>query len=78
MRRGVILIASLAAALNGCALHSVWVKDGASPEDLQMDAGQCRARSYSMPSPMGNGYPLAMVYNACMQGKGWHQEQQTE
>jgi len=27
---------------------------------------------------MGNGYPLAMVYNACMQGKGWHQEQQTE
>jgi len=73
------LIAScfaLASVLGACASGpktvSVWVKDGATSQDYSMDRGQCNAQGFSVP-----GAPLlqvAMVINACMQGKGWHVE----
>ena len=63
---------AISALVTGCATNSVWVRQGASNEDFQMDAGQCKAQAFSIPGapPM----QIAIVYNSCMQGKGWHQE----
>lgn len=56
--------------LAGCASHKVWVRPGASQQDFAMDSGQCKAQAFSVPNaPM---MQVAVVYNSCMQGKGWH------
>jgi hypothetical protein len=51
------------------------MKDGGTQEDFQMDSGQCKAQAYSVPGapPM----QIAIVYNSCMQGKGWRLERQS-
>ena len=62
--------------LVGCATtetQRVWVKPGASQQDFYMDSGQCKAQAFSAP-----GMPplqVAIIYNTCMQGKGWYQEE---
>jgi hypothetical protein len=68
MKRGILLFSLLCAA---CATPHPWVKDGATQEDLAMESAQCKAQAFAVPNaPM---MQIAMVYNACMQGKGWHQ-----
>lgn len=60
--------------LSGCqTTESVWVKPGASQQDFYMDAGQCRAQAFSVAS--GNMMQIAIVYNSCMQGRGWYSEE---
>lgn len=70
-----IIVLSAVLALSGCATtETVWVRDGASSQDFYMDRGQCQAQAFSVPNA-----PLmqtAIVFNGCMQGKGWHTEQQ--
>lgn len=62
-----------AIALSACATHPrQWVREGAGAEDFHRDSGQCKAEAFAVPgAPM---LQIAMVYNACMQGKGWRQE----
>lgn len=63
----------LALLLASCATtESVWVKPGSSEREFAMEAGQCKAQAFSVPNaPL---MQVAIVYNSCMQGKGWHQE----
>jgi hypothetical protein len=59
------------AMLIGCAAPIVpnWVKAGASKESLQADMGQCRAQAYGVPGV--SALQAAIVYDGCMQGKGY-------
>lgn len=63
------VIVAVALVLAGCASSKVWVKEGSSTRDFNVDAGQCKAQAFAVP-----GAPLiqvSIVYNACMEGKGW-------
>jgi hypothetical protein len=67
-----LIVATLAVALlGGCANHQgTWTRDNASQQDFYMDRGQCKAQAF------GSGGSLmlvAIVFNSCMQGKGWEQ-----
>lgn len=62
--------------LAGCATkQTYWEKPGASTEDFHADMGVCRAQAFGVPGAMNNLMQVAMVQNACMQGKGWYQVQ---
>lgn len=69
--RNLALLALLAAL--GCAqTQTVWVKQGSTPQEFHQDTGQCRAQAFSV----GVGtVQSALVFNSCMQGKGWYTEQ---
>jgi hypothetical protein len=60
--------------LAGCATtERVWVRPGASSQDFHMDSGQCRAHAFS-----GYAHSLAqrvVVFESCLQGKGWYTEE---
>lgn len=58
--------------LSGCATQPEWrwEKPGASGQQYSMDNGQCRAQAFSVAS--GNMMQIALVYDGCMQGKGWY------
>ena len=43
-------------------------KPGATAEDFRIDSGQCRAQAAAAPTLIQFG----MIYDGCMQGKGWH------
>ncbi len=58
----------LVAGVFGCA-NNVWVKQGASANDFNVDRAQCNAQAYSI--PFANVYQQAAVQNECLQGKGW-------
>jgi hypothetical protein len=70
--RVLIPIGALLAALSiaGCATQpKQWYRAGATQQDFAMDQGQCQAQGFSV-----SGATLmqtALVYNACMRGKGW-------
>lgn len=71
MSRGALLGA--AAVLAACAGPKVWTRDGATQDDFYRDRGQCQAQAFSVPNvPV---MQAALVFNSCMQGKGWHQTQ---
>lgn len=55
--------------LAGCA-SAPWQKPGAAEPEFRVDSGQCMAQAYSAPA----GQPKQLIYNACMQGKGWQQQ----
>jgi hypothetical protein len=69
-------VALLAAvlALAGCATtESVWMKSGATQQDFYMDRGQCQAQAFGVSNaPL---MQVAIVFNACMQGKGWYTQE---
>jgi hypothetical protein len=60
----------LAVTLMGCATQkeSYWFKANSSQADFNQDAGACRAQAFGS---SGNTVRIAIVYNGCMQGKGW-------
>lgn len=66
--RANILVFAL--SLTACANQKVWQKDGATQQDFYMDQGQCKAQGFSVAS--GNLVQAAIVFNSCMQGKGWY------
>src|SRR4249919_1016714 len=49
----------------GCQTEHVWVKDGASQQDFNMDAGECKAQAFGTPE-------VSPIYSSCMSGKGWY------
>lgn len=62
-------LAICASNLVGCATtEQVWV--GGS--NFDMDQGQCHAQAFSVPG--ASAMQVALVYNSCMRGKGWHLE----
>ena len=71
--RGISLIAVVTAALSLAACATMqpkqWYKEGASPQEFSMDQGQCRAQGFGISG--GTLMQAAIVFNSCMQGKGW-------
>ena len=69
--RPIVLAAAL--SLTGCATHDpLWYRAGASQDDFYRDQGQCKAQGFGVAS--GALLQAAVVFNACMQGKGWRQQ----
>jgi malonyl CoA-acyl carrier protein transacylase len=62
-------IAAILCLVGGCA-QTVWVKPGASAQDFYRDHGQCNAQAFSVPG--ASLMQVAIVQNACLQGKGWY------
>ena len=59
----------VALLLAGCMTPPTWHKSGSSQSDFYVDRGQCNAQAYSVP---GMQYmQVGIVFNSCMQGKGW-------
>lgn len=58
-------------ALTACATEPErrWYKPGASGADYAMDQGQCQAQGFA--GPNATTVQFALVFNACMRGKGW-------
>jgi hypothetical protein len=68
------LVCLAAVAIAGCATtERVWMRAGASQQDFYMDKGQCQAQAFGVPGM--NTFQVAMVFNSCMQGKGWYLEE---
>jgi hypothetical protein len=65
--------AALAALpLAACATsQQQWYRADATQQDFAMDQGQCQAQGFSVPG--ASVLQAALVYNACMRGKGWEQ-----
>lgn len=65
------LLVLLLVTLYGCATtERVWVRSGASQQDFYIDSGQCRSHAFS-----GYAHSLtqrAVVFESCLQGKGWY------
>jgi len=73
MARGIVKIALVVVAisLSGCAAQQKsWYKDGASQQDFHMDQGQCKSQSFGVSNP--SMMQMALIFNSCMQGKGWY------
>lgn len=60
----VIMIGAI--MLAGCATV-VWERPGASQQDFQTEAGQCKAQALGA----ANGANTGGIYRYCMEGKGW-------
>jgi hypothetical protein len=66
----ILAMVAVGMLLAACAQQKVWYRDGATQQDFYMDQGQCKAQGFSVAS--GNMVQAAMVFNSCMQGKGWY------
>lgn len=55
--------------LTACGNQRTWYRDGSTEREFNMDRGQCRAQAFGVSG--GNMLQMAMVINACMEGKGW-------
>lgn len=66
MNTKLLLAFATLCALSGCASSSekMWYRDGALEADFTREQGQCQAQAYA-------GQNVALVYQACMRGKGW-------
>lgn len=60
------------AVLSGCATKDEWAwnKSGSTQQTFYMEDGQCRAQAFSVAG--GALLQVALVYDSCMQGKGWY------
>jgi len=67
--KNIVAIVAVGVLLAACANKAVWYRDGATQQDFYMDQGQCKAQGFSVAS--GSLLQAAMVFNSCMQGKGW-------
>jgi hypothetical protein len=63
------LILILPLLLCGCG---TWNKPGGTAEQFYMDRGQCNAQAFSASG--GGDFQQPIIFNSCMQGKGWHLE----
>lgn len=66
------LLLLAAVALVGCAAPKTWSKDGSTERDFNMESNQCRAQAYSV--PFAPPLRQTVIFEACMQGKGWTPE----
>lgn len=65
------LLLLMAAAISfGCAQKEVrWNKPGATQQEFSMDQGQCRAQAFAV--PLTSLVQRVVIYEACMQGRGY-------
>lgn len=76
MRIVTSITISLVLAACATAKNSHWEKPGASNQEFNMDAGQCRAQAFSIPNAPAT--QIAIVYGSCMNGKGWYLAQDNQ
>ena len=70
------IAALITIGLVGCATtETVWNKSNSSEQEFNMESGQCRASAFGVSNP--SMMQIAIVYNSCMQGKGWQLEERT-
>lgn len=62
------IFALLCAGVAGCAATQ-WAHPNGN--DFGVDSGQCQAQAYSAGS---GAAPRQLIYNSCMQGKGWQRQ----
>jgi len=61
--------------LAACATRQqVWVRNGSTQDDFYRDQGQCKAQGFGVAN--ANLLQAAIVFNSCMQGKGWYLQDQ--
>ena len=55
----------------GCATQPeyFWVRPDSTPQEFSMDQGQCRAQGFAVPG--ASLLQAVLVFDGCMQGKGW-------
>lgn len=64
-----LLALVILSAITGCSSRQTfWEKPGASARDFEMDRADCNSRAFAAPVNM---YGFALIWNQCMQGKGW-------
>ncbi len=68
---GLLAVVTMASSLAACATlpQKQWNKEGATQQEFYMDQGQCKAQGFSISG--GTLLQAAIVFNSCMQGKGW-------
>lgn len=66
-----VAIVAIATILAGCATQPeyTWLKPGGSADEWNRDNGQCRAQAFSVPGV--SLMQAVLVYEGCMQGKGY-------
>lgn len=57
-----------------CASQQVWVRAGSTQDDFYRDQGQCKAQGFGIAGV--SLLQAAIVFNTCMQGKGWYLQNQ--
>lgn len=60
--------------LAGCATDQVWVRNGSTQDEFYRDKGQCQAQGFGIANT--GLLQAAIVFNSCMQGKGWYLQNQ--
>lgn len=63
------LLAALSLAACATQPQQQWYRAGATQQDFAMDQGQCQAQGLGVSG--ASVLQVALVYNACMRGKGW-------
>ncbi len=64
-------VALVLALLAGCATPDLrWYRDGSTQKEFNVDSGQCRAQAFSV--PLGSALQQIIVFEGCMEGKGWY------
>jgi hypothetical protein len=71
----VLTLFAAAVALAACAQDVVWKKPGATDEDLARDSEGCRSQAYAAQGMTSDAQRMLIVYQSCMEGKGWRREQ---
>lgn len=71
----VLVLFAAAVALAGCAQDVVWVKPDATEQDLARDSDGCRSQAYASQGMTSDAQRMLVIYQSCMEGKGWHREQ---
>ena len=59
---------------SGCATQQVWMREGSTQDDFYRDQGQCKAQGFGVANV--SLLQAAIVFNSCMQGKGWYLQNQ--
>ena len=71
----VLTLIVAAVVLAACAQDVVWKKPGATEDELARDSDGCRSQAYASQGMTNDAQRLLVVYQSCMEGKGWRRVQ---
>jgi hypothetical protein len=67
----ILQVTALLCLLSSCATtETVWDKPNSSQQEFYRDSGQCKAQGFGATGM--NMYQVTLIFNSCMQGKGWY------
>ena len=71
----VLTMLATTVAVAACAQDVVWKKSGASDQDFARDSDGCRSQAYAAQGMTSDPQRALIVYQSCMESKGWSREQ---